>query len=165
MGSHQNDKNMEYDIDNLSVGTRVSHEKYGEGIISQNNALTYKIIFVRGGELEFSKAAVALEVIDQQGNRKFPFRAVDMAEIGDGGAACRNGILQDPAGMFDDLAALVPGQAASRHAGIDFCCKQRFRRVNIPDARYDCVVHDEIFDRTLDIPRTSEQIFRGEIIG
>ena len=48
-----------YDIDNLPVGTRVSHEKYGEGIISQNNALTYKIIFVRGGELEFSKAAVA----------------------------------------------------------------------------------------------------------
>ena len=53
-----------YDIDNLPVGTRVSHEKYGEGIISRNNALTYKIIFVRGGELEFSKAAVALDVIE-----------------------------------------------------------------------------------------------------
>ena len=53
-----------YDIDNLPVGTRVNHEKYGEGIISQNNALTYKIIFVRGGELEFSKAAVALDVIE-----------------------------------------------------------------------------------------------------
>lgn len=53
-----------YDIDNLPVGTRVSHEKYGEGIISQNNALTYKIIFVRGGELEFSKAAIELEVIE-----------------------------------------------------------------------------------------------------
>jgi len=52
-----------YDIDNLLVGTRVAHEKYGEGIISQNNALTYKIIFVRGGELEFSKEAVALEVV------------------------------------------------------------------------------------------------------
>ena len=64
MGSHQNDNNMEYDIDNLPVGTRVNHEKYGEGIISQNNALTYKIIFVRGGELEFSKAAVALEVVE-----------------------------------------------------------------------------------------------------
>ena len=53
-----------YDIDNLPVGTRVSHEKYGEGIISQNNALTYKIIFVRGGELEFSKEAVQLEVVE-----------------------------------------------------------------------------------------------------
>jgi len=52
------------DKDNLPVGTRVSHEKYGEGIISQNNALTYKIIFVRGGEIEFSKMSVNLEVIE-----------------------------------------------------------------------------------------------------
>lgn len=50
--------------DNLPVGTRVSHEKYGEGIISENNALTYKIIFVRGGEVEFSKMSVTLEVVD-----------------------------------------------------------------------------------------------------
>lgn len=52
------------DKDNLPVGTRVSHEKYGEGIISQNNALTYKIIFVRGGEIEFSKMSVNLDVIE-----------------------------------------------------------------------------------------------------
>lgn len=51
------------DKQNLPVGTRVSHEKYGEGIISENNALTYKIIFVRGGEIEFSKMSVALEVV------------------------------------------------------------------------------------------------------
>jgi hypothetical protein len=54
---------MEYDMENLPVGTRVNHEKYGEGIISQNNALTYKIIFVRGGEIEFAKTSVSLEVI------------------------------------------------------------------------------------------------------
>lgn len=52
------------EIDNLSVGTRVLHEKYGEGIISQNNALSYKIIFVRGGEIEFSKLNVELEVLE-----------------------------------------------------------------------------------------------------
>lgn len=51
------------DKQNLPVGTRVSHEKYGEGIISENNTLTYKIIFVRGGEIEFSKMSVALEVV------------------------------------------------------------------------------------------------------
>lgn len=50
--------------DNLAVGTRVLHDKYGEGIISQNNALTYKIIFVRGGEIEFSKMSVDLEVVE-----------------------------------------------------------------------------------------------------
>ena len=88
-----------------------------------------------------------------------------MAEICDRRSACRNGILQDPAGMFDDFAALVPGQAARRKPGIDLRRKQRFRRVNIPDAGYDRVVHNEILDRTLDVPRTSEQISRGEIIG
>lgn len=52
------------DNENLPVGTRVSHEKYGEGIISQNNTLTYKIIFVHGGEIEFSKMNVELDVQD-----------------------------------------------------------------------------------------------------
>lgn len=48
------------------VGTRIEHEKYGEGIISQNNNLTVKAIFVRGGgEVEFSKASVQFEVLAQ----------------------------------------------------------------------------------------------------
>ena len=51
------------DTDNLPVGTRIEHEKYGEGIISENNAMTYKIIFVRGGEIEFSKLNVELNVL------------------------------------------------------------------------------------------------------
>ena len=29
------------------VGIRIRHDKYGEGIISENNDLTYKVIFVR----------------------------------------------------------------------------------------------------------------------
>jgi hypothetical protein len=49
----------------LSVGTRIDHPKYGEGIISQNNTLTYKIIFVRGGEIEFSKLNVQLDVLEE----------------------------------------------------------------------------------------------------
>ena len=36
------------------IGTRINHEKYGEGIISENGNLTYKAVFVRGGEMEFS---------------------------------------------------------------------------------------------------------------
>lgn len=45
------------------VGTRIQHEKYGEGIISENKELTYKVIFVRGGELEFSKMNASFEVV------------------------------------------------------------------------------------------------------
>ena len=45
------------------VGTRIEHEKYGEGIISQENTLTFKAIFVRGGEVEFSKMNAQFEVL------------------------------------------------------------------------------------------------------
>ena len=41
----------------------VNHDKYGEGIISENNDLTYKVIFVRGGEVEFSKMNASFEVV------------------------------------------------------------------------------------------------------
>jgi len=49
----------------LTVGTRIDHQKYGEGIISKNNPLTYKVIFVRGGEIEFSKLNVQFDVLEE----------------------------------------------------------------------------------------------------
>ena len=45
------------------IGTRIDHEKYGEGIISENGNLTYKAVFVRGGEMEFSKMNANFTVI------------------------------------------------------------------------------------------------------
>lgn len=45
------------------IGTRIDHEKYGEGIISENGNLTYKAVFVRGGEMEFSKMNANFSVI------------------------------------------------------------------------------------------------------
>lgn len=69
------------DTDNLPVGTRIEHEKYGEGIISENNAMTYKIIFVRGGEIEFSKLNVELNVLERaetdDGQPKLNIREVE----------------------------------------------------------------------------------------
>lgn len=49
----------------FNVGTRIDHPKYGEGIISQNTPLTYKIIFIRGGEIEFSKMSVEFDIIEE----------------------------------------------------------------------------------------------------
>jgi hypothetical protein len=48
----------------LNVGTRIDHPKYGEGIISKNSQLVYKVIFVRGGEVEFSKSNFEVDIID-----------------------------------------------------------------------------------------------------
>jgi hypothetical protein len=49
----------------LNVGTRIDHPKYGEGIISCNSQLIYKVIFVRGGELEFAKSTFDVDVIEE----------------------------------------------------------------------------------------------------
>ena len=49
----------------LTVGTRIDHPKYGEGIVSRNDQLTYKVIFIRGGEIEFVKSNFDVEVLDE----------------------------------------------------------------------------------------------------
>lgn len=65
----------------LTVGTRISHEKYGEGIISKNNALTYKVIFVRGGELEFSKMSVQFDVLEENTQEGDKMPKINVKEI------------------------------------------------------------------------------------
>lgn len=49
----------------LSIGTRVDHEKYGEGIVSFKDLSSYKIIFIRGGEIQFSKSRLDAEVLEE----------------------------------------------------------------------------------------------------
>ncbi|HNX06578.1 MAG TPA: hypothetical protein PKL96_03250 [Bacteroidales bacterium] len=48
----------------LTVGTRVDHERYGEGVVSKVNISNYEIIFTRGGKMEFSKSNKEIEVIE-----------------------------------------------------------------------------------------------------
>jgi hypothetical protein len=45
---------MEEDIE-LEVGTRVEHERYGEGFVCKSSLNGYEIIFERGGKLSFGK--------------------------------------------------------------------------------------------------------------
>lgn len=49
----------------MKVGTRVDHERYGEGVISFDSLSVCKIIFVRGGEIQFSKSNLELEVLSE----------------------------------------------------------------------------------------------------
>jgi hypothetical protein len=65
----------------LTVGTRVSHEKYGEGIISKNNPLTYKVIFVRGGELEFSKLSAQFDIVEENPQEEDDAPKINVKEI------------------------------------------------------------------------------------
>ena len=49
----------------LNVGTRIDHPKYGEGIVSRNTQMTYKVIFIRGGEVEFLKSNFEAEILEE----------------------------------------------------------------------------------------------------
>lgn len=51
-------------MEELAVGTRVEHPRYGEGIISKDKITSYEIFFERGGKTEITKRSEDLEVID-----------------------------------------------------------------------------------------------------
>lgn len=51
-------------MEELAVGTRVDHPRYGEGIVSKNKITSYEIFFERGGKIEITKRNDDLEVIE-----------------------------------------------------------------------------------------------------
>lgn len=55
-------------MEELTVGTRVDHPRYGEGIISKNNLTAYEIFFERGGKIEITKRNTDLTVIEKNEN-------------------------------------------------------------------------------------------------
>lgn len=63
----------------LTVGTRVDHERYGEGVVSKVNISNYEIIFTRGGKMEFSKSNNEMEVLEyNEGHENCNVQAVDL---------------------------------------------------------------------------------------
>ena len=50
-------------MEELTVGTRVDHPRYGEGIVSKNNLTAYEIFFERGGKIEITKRNTDLTVL------------------------------------------------------------------------------------------------------
>ena len=51
-------------MEDLTVGTRVDHPRYGEGIISKDNLTAYEIFFERGGKMEITKRNTDLTVLE-----------------------------------------------------------------------------------------------------
>jgi len=49
----------------LSVGSRVEHPRYGEGIISKDKITSYEIFFEKGGKIELTKNNPDLEVLEE----------------------------------------------------------------------------------------------------
>lgn len=50
--------------DELSVGTFIDHDRYGEGIIAKVCLVSYDVYFARGGKVEITKSSKDFKVIE-----------------------------------------------------------------------------------------------------
>lgn len=66
-------------MEELAVGTRVEHPRYGEGIVSKNKITSYEIFFERGGKMEISKRTEDLDVIQAPEDK--PRNSLTLAEV------------------------------------------------------------------------------------
>lgn len=66
-------------MEELSVGTRVDHPRYGEGIVSKNNLTAYEIFFERGGKMEITKRNTDLTILKK--NEDAPKTGISITEI------------------------------------------------------------------------------------
>jgi hypothetical protein len=67
-------------MDELTVGTRVDHPRYGQGIISKNNLTAYEIFFERGGKIEITKRNTDLTVIEAKESTEVK-KGINLKEI------------------------------------------------------------------------------------
>ena len=67
-------------MEELAIGTRVDHPRYGEGIISKDKITSYEIFFARGGKIDITKRTEDLEVIDAPATEK-PKNSLTLPEI------------------------------------------------------------------------------------
>ena len=66
-------------MEDLTIGTRVEHPRYGEGIISKDNFTAYEIFFERGGKMEITKRNTDLTVLEA--NEKALKSGLSISEI------------------------------------------------------------------------------------
>lgn len=66
-------------MEDLTVGTRVDHPRYGEGIISKDNLTAYEVFFERGGKMEITKRNTDLTVLEK--NEDAQQKGLSLAEI------------------------------------------------------------------------------------
>ena len=67
-------------MEELTVGTRVDHPRYGEGIVSKDNLTAYEIFFERGGKIEITKRNTDLSVIEANESAE-PREGINLKEI------------------------------------------------------------------------------------
>jgi hypothetical protein len=51
-------------MNELTVGTKIDHDRYGEGVVSKVGLTNYEVFFARGGKVEFSKNNHDFEILE-----------------------------------------------------------------------------------------------------
>ena len=59
-------------MENASVGSRVKHDRYGEGMVSRVNLTNYEIFFEKGGKINISFESSELTVLERPENTPAP---------------------------------------------------------------------------------------------
>lgn len=48
----------------LTIGTRIAHDRYGEGIVAKVNLVSYDVYFARGGKIEILKSNKDYSIVE-----------------------------------------------------------------------------------------------------
>jgi len=86
-------------MEELTVGTRVDHPRYGQGIISKVNLAAYEIFFEKGGKVELTKRNPDLTVVELKEDTR-PKNSLTLKEVED--------VLVSVLDRYNGLSGIVP---------------------------------------------------------
>jgi hypothetical protein len=66
-------------MDDLAVGTRVHHPRYGQGLVSKSHLTIYEIFFEHGGKVELTKYNPDLKILESPTDE--PRTGLSLAEV------------------------------------------------------------------------------------
>jgi len=69
-------------MEELTVGSRVEHPRYGQGIIARVNLAAYEVYFEKGGKVEITKRNPDLAVVELREETR-PRNMLTLAEVED----------------------------------------------------------------------------------
>lgn len=65
----------------LTVGTRIDHERYGDGIIANVGLVSYDVYFAKGGKMEILKSSSDYSIISQEKQSGETSSTIDVGAI------------------------------------------------------------------------------------
>jgi hypothetical protein len=86
-------------MEELTVGSRVDHPRYGQGIISKVNLAAYEIFFEKGGKVEITKRNTDLSVVELKEDNR-PKNSLTLKEVED--------VLVSVLERYNGLSGIVP---------------------------------------------------------